>query len=66
MGEQTEAQKRAHMTYISKFARIEIRTTTEERDRIQTHAAAKGESVNGFIKRAIQEAMQRDKEKPEA
>lgn len=27
---------------------------------VQAHAQAQGESVNGFIKRAIQETMERD------
>ena len=62
MPKQTVAQKRAHANYIAKFARLEIRTTTEERESIQAHAAARGESVNAFIKRAIAEAMERDKE----
>ena len=31
-------------------------------DKVKTHAAARGESVNGFIKRAISEAMRRDME----
>lgn len=31
---------------------------------IQTHAEAHGESVNGFINRAIIEAMERDKTAP--
>lgn len=63
MPEKTEAQKRAQKTYIKKFARIEIRATKELRDNIQAHAAACGESVNEFINRAIQEAMERDMEK---
>lgn len=29
---------------------------------IQAHAQAQGESVNGFIKRAIHETMERDRE----
>ena len=30
---------------------------------IQAHAAARGESINGFVNRAIDETMQRDKGK---
>lgn len=33
---------------------------------IQAHAEAQGESVNGFINRAIEEAMERDKAAPRA
>lgn len=61
MSEKTAAQKRAQKNYIGKFARMEIRVTPEQRDTIQAHAAARGESVNVFIKRAIDEAMERDK-----
>ena len=32
-----------------------------QKDEIQAHAAAQGESVNAFINRAISEAMERDK-----
>lgn len=60
MPEQTEAQKRAHKSYIAKFARLEIRTTVEQREAIQSHASSHGESVNGFIGRAISETMARD------
>ena len=56
----TPAQSKAHNNYIAKFARLEVRTTVEQRGSIQAHAAAQGESVNGFINRAIQEAMERD------
>lgn len=61
MQKTTDAQKRAHKTYISKFSRVEIRMETAERERIQAHAAAHGESVNSFINRAIRETMDRDK-----
>ena len=60
MPEQTEAQKKAHRSYIAKFARLEIRTTVEQREAIQSHATSHGESVNGFIGRAISETMVRD------
>ena len=56
----TPAQSKAHNNYIAKFARLEVRTTVEQRGAIQAHAAAQGESVNAFINRAIQEAMERD------
>ena len=62
MPEKTPAQKKAQKNYMEKFARLEIRATKEERDVIQAHAAARGESVNAFIKRAIAEAIERDKE----
>ena len=51
---------------MAKIATIQIRTTTEQRDAIQVHAEARGESVNGFINRAISEAMERDSTAPGA
>lgn len=33
------------------------------KDEISAHAASRGESTNAFILRAIEETMQRDKEK---
>lgn len=53
MAPRSDALKKAQKTYIEKFSRIEIRVTVEERAVIQAHAAARGESVNEFIKRAI-------------
>lgn len=61
MAEKTAAQKQAQKKYISKFIRLEFRATPEQRDAIQDHAAAHGESVNAFIGRAIAETMERDK-----
>ena len=56
----TEAQAKAHKKYMENVATIQIRTTPERRDEIKSHAAARGESVNGFIGRAITETMERD------
>lgn len=61
MGEKTEAQKRAQKTYMEKFVRVEIRMSQEKREQLQTHAERTKESVNGFINRAIDEAMERDR-----
>ena len=47
---------------MDKFARIEIRMLPAERDALQAHAAARGESVHAFLQRAIQETIERDKE----
>lgn len=56
----TEAQKKAHKKYMETIATIQIRTTEERRDQIKAHAEDQGESVNGFINRAIDEQMERD------
>lgn len=60
MPEKTEAQKRAQQKYMEKFAVARVRTAREKYDLIQAHAEAQGESVNGFINRAIDEAIERD------
>ena len=60
MPEKTGAQKKAQKTYMEKFVRVEIRMTPEQRAIVQAHAEDYGESVNGFIGRAISETMERD------
>lgn len=50
---------------MERVATIQIRTTTERRDDIKAHAEARGESVNGFINRAISETMERDEAAPD-
>ena len=56
-GENRGTKKKHKKKYMSKFVRLEFRTTAEQRDIIQAHAAALGESVSMFINRAITEAM---------
>lgn len=56
-----KASTRAQNKYIAKaYDRIQIVTPKGRKEVIQAHAAARGESVNGFIGRAITEAMERD------
>lgn len=38
-----------------------VRVKKGRKDEIQAHAEARGESVNGFVVRAISEAMERDR-----
>jgi len=45
---------------------LPMKKALEEAAQINTHAAARGESVNGFINRAISEAMERDNAAPGA
>lgn len=47
--------------YLEKFEEIKIRLPIGEKDKIKTHATARGESMNTFITRAISEQMERDK-----
>ena len=48
-------------TWIAeKLDRINLTVTKGKKETIQLHASKSGESVNGFINRAIDEAMKRD------
>lgn len=42
------------------YDEIKVRVDKGRKPVIQAHAEAQGESVNGFINRAIDEAMERD------
>ena len=44
------------------YDEIKLRVFKGEKDVIKEHAENMGESVNGFINRAIEETMVRDKE----
>ena len=44
------------------YDRINVTMPKGQREVIKAHAEARGESVNGFINRAILEAMERDGE----
>lgn len=62
MPAKTAAQKKARKAYMHKFARVELRMTLQNRESVQAHAAARGESVNAFINRAIRNQIERDNE----
>ena len=58
---QTEAQRRASDKYNrEKLDHIHLRMPKGKREIIQNHADTRGESLNGFINRAIDETMERD------
>lgn len=62
MAIKSEAQKRAVAKYNAEnYERLEIRVPKGDKARIQAHAEAMSESVNGFVGRAISETMDRDK-----
>lgn len=65
MAEKTAAQKKAQQKYMEKFSVARVRMERGKYETVQYHAQARGESVNGFINRAIQETMERDKSRPE-
>ena len=47
------------------YDEIKVRVGKGQKDIIQSHAQACGESVNGFIGRAISEAIDRDNAAPD-
>lgn len=58
----SKAQQRATAKYVkSSYDRIDLKVPKGNKDKIKAHADKKGESVNGFINRAIDETMERDK-----
>ena len=57
----TKAQQRAVSKYMKEnYDEIKVRVDKGRKDIIKAHAESKGESVNGFINRAIEEAMERE------
>jgi len=57
----SKAQQKAVNKYVkANYDRINVTMPKGQRDAIKAHAESKGESVNGFINRAITETMERD------
>lgn len=60
----SESQRKAVAKYnAANYDRVELRLPKGKKETVQTHAEAQGESLNGFINRAISETMERDSEK---
>ena len=58
----SDALKRAIKKYDQeKIDRISLRVPKGKKELIQEHAFERGESVNSFLNRAIDETMKRDK-----
>lgn len=58
----SEAQKRATAKYeAKKYDKPVIRMEKGKKDTVIAHAQERGESFNGFVNRAIDETMERDK-----
>lgn len=56
-----EKKKQYDIEYAkTHLKRVPLDLRLEKYDEIKAHAETKGESVNGFIKRAIDETMERD------
>lgn len=58
-GKTSAASKNKWMAKV--YDRINLTVPKGSKDEIKLFAESHGESVNGFINRAIQEAMERDK-----
>lgn len=57
----SEAQKRATAKYEQQnYDKVLLRLEKGRREIIKAHAEARGESINGFVSRAIDEAISRD------
>jgi len=57
----TQAQNKATQRYIkANYDEIRIRLPKGHKIKIKAHAEQQGESLNGFIGRAINETIQRD------
>jgi len=59
----SEAQKRATMKYMkNNYDRIELKVPKGRKAELQEHAQQQGESLNGFVNRAIDHEVERDRE----
>ena len=56
----TEAQARATSEYMKDKHTFRVVVTNKEENIIKAHAESKGESLNGFINRAISETMEKE------
>lgn len=58
----TEAHKRGNERYRKKLAVLHVYVPKDKADDIKAHAAQRGESMNHFVVRAIDETMKKDTE----
>lgn len=57
----SKAQQKAVHKYVkANYDRQELTMPKGKKDQIKAHAEARGESVNAFINRAIDETMERE------
>lgn len=57
----SESQRKAVAKYNAKsYDELKVRVPKGDKDKIKSHADNKGESLNGFINRAIRETIDRD------
>lgn len=59
----TKASQKAVNKYMKEnYDRINLTVPKGKKEKIKEHAESRGESVNGFINRVVDEAMERDKD----
>ena len=58
----TNARKASIKKYLSQFADFKVRISKEQLDEVHHHAKQMGESTAAFMRRAIAETMERDKQ----
>lgn len=64
MAPASKAQQRATNKYIAKaYDRVNLTLPKGRKDEVKAHAEQRGESLNGFIQRAIDETINRDTNK---
>lgn len=57
----SKAQQKAVAKYMAEnYDEIKVRVPKGKKDKIKAHAEKNGESLNGFVNRAIEEAMSKD------
>lgn len=57
----SKAQQKAVHKYVREnYDRVEVTLPKGKKAEVKAHAETQGESVNGFISRAIDETMERD------
>ncbi len=60
----SESQKRANRKYNNETVdTLYVRIPKGHKEEIMSHAASQGESLTGFVFRAIKETMERDKKR---
>ncbi len=58
----SKAQQKAVAKYMkNNYDNFQLRMPKGKKDKIKLHAENRGESLNGFINKAIDEKMERDK-----
>lgn len=59
----SKAQQKAVGKYVkANYDLYQVKMPKGQKEIVQIHAADRGESINGFINRAIEETMEREKE----